>query len=493
MDLGLYTGDIAVAVPNMAVPPRLYWTGAPIDRTTFRTALAFLKWTHDRHQVEGQARFFYNVDTHKWLPVVLPQYIWSAGHTREVEENNETKEAILEKLFTAGYGEAGTIHHHSGMGAFQSGGDKTDELSRHGFHVTVGHMHGDLADFHARATFKKINYEQEKNMMIVAQWLPGLRTRTIGGKYIQFNPMVNQYWLSLKDLPDFPEEWKDLLVPKPETSVVTIHHGNRTTYTRQPSCSDRIKAKHKGEPPVYIDKLYVVWLRDPKDKLVIRARLPDSEKARAIAKKEEVKLIEPAKETKAEKKEAPEDIVWTTTEMRAMRNMTNEQFEIYLAGLQAAGAIVSDLDDAEDQLISAISRDLMEFRDTVIPDGINARDLEELCGELQSMSARMIRYISTSTMYKRGVTMPDDTEYMQMIALWLSMFSKTMSEVSTEEWTAAAEVCKTASAVNAKYDFYDLMCKALDEAMALGLVDEVYDKKGVTIVNPDHGFGFGTD
>jgi len=83
-NLGLYSGDIAIIPDKLNGTPKLHWAGSIIDIDQFRIALAFLKWTHDTHHVEGQIRLFYNEFTREWKAVALPQYIWSAGHTREV-------------------------------------------------------------------------------------------------------------------------------------------------------------------------------------------------------------------------------------------------------------------------------------------------------------------------------------------------------------------------------------------------------------------------
>ena len=243
-DLGLYSGDINITPPPMAADPVLNWHGAPIDRNTFRMVLAFLKWTHDAHKCEGQARFWYNPETLEWRPVVLPQEKWGPSHTREVEEENDVKEAIITKLFADGFGEAATIHHHSSMGAFQSGGDKEDELSRSGFHVTVGHMSSDTADFHARATFKKINYEEEKGMMRCAEWLPGLRTKkTLKDNYTAIQSEIADFWLDLKNLPEFPAVWKTYVVEKPVTATysypgVGVVHARRSGIHQSTAAKD---------------------------------------------------------------------------------------------------------------------------------------------------------------------------------------------------------------------------------------------------------------
>lgn len=216
-NLGLYSGDIPVVPTIMKDEPRLDWSGAPIDHEEFRKALAFLKWSHDTHHVEAQIRLYYNQWTCKWRTAVFPQYIISAGHTREVEDDNERKNKIIDALLADGFEEAGTGHHHSGMGAFQSGDDRLDELKRNGFHFTVGRMSDNIADFHCRATLKKVNYTADHDMINPHQWLPGL------GDFKNAMAEIKKFWLDLTpaSLPAFPEEWKELMIKRVEENTTT--------------------------------------------------------------------------------------------------------------------------------------------------------------------------------------------------------------------------------------------------------------------------------
>jgi hypothetical protein len=489
MDLGLYAGDIAITLPPIAVKPRLEWRGAPIDRETFRIALAFLKWTHDEHKVEGQARFFYNQTSHKWRPVALPQYIWSAGHTREVEENNETKEKIISELLNAGFGEAGTIHHHSGMGAFQSSGDKTDELSRHGFHVTVGHMHGDIADFHARATFKKINYEMEDGMLNVAEWLPGLRTRTVNRKMLSFNPLINGFWLDLKNLPEFPEDWKKLLVERPEVKTVTTYTsrgGVRTSYTSTADRSYQLKEAHKNDTPIYEDTLYVIWLRGPQTGLTITKKAFTNEthtnetrRSQLAAPKKEHTTHSSVEPSKSEEKEAVKPKTdWTAEELKNIHMMTNEQFDDYLAGLKSAGLLASSdsVMSVRDMVVTA----LVDMRDRQIPDELDAEDLEELCSDIQRLSSWLIRKVALMSRNMIGTTLPPERDVQELLCQWMADFARMCADMTKEEWEASVDACTIVDTKDS-FDFYELMCVGLDEAAALGHVDDIYNNDGTVV------------
>jgi hypothetical protein len=484
MDLGLYSGDIHVAIPPMTGHPTIHWKGAVMPREVFREAVAFLKWTHDRHQVEGQARFYYNELTGEWKTVALPQYIWSAGHTREVEADDPVKEAIIEKLLLAGFGEAGTIHHHSGMSAFQSGGDKEDELARNGFHVTIGGMSGKVASFHARVTFRGINYEGQKGMMYAGQWLPGLRTTYIlGSSHKPLHADITKYWLSLEDLPKFPQVWESYMVDKPVvvTTPVTTRHAhnchstalmgrNQATSQAHETASERARRLHLGEVPIYKDKHITIWLSGgpAKDGFKILPRAPV----------EETKGIEAPRQDN--RKEDASVMLPTVNELREMRAMTVPEFEKYLSILRDEKRI--DESNCAETLKSRLSQDLGEFRDAFIGEQLSPKELKELFGDIQTVSTRMVRIISTLvTTYEnkndQTTKLPIGSEMRELLGTWINKLSEIIVDLHPEEWEA---MDNASMAIDKKeeYNFYKMMCDGLMEGIDTGVIQDLYDKDG---------------
>ena len=464
-DLGLYSGDIQIVAPETKTP-KLAWGGTCIDRNTFRQALAFLKWTHDTHKVEGQARFFYNEDTGAWQTVVLPQYIWSSGHTREVEQDNEIKEKTLAKLSLAGFGEAGTIHHHSGMGAFQSGGDLDDELSRHGFHVTVGLMNSPVADFHARATFKGIHYEAENGMINISQWIPGLRSKRTPGSYIShpLEPEGAKFWLDLKELPTFPEEWKKHLVPRPVESTASQHGTSSRTHqhwqsntTKIESPSEAINRKHRGEIPLFKDKRVTVWttVYNPRSRLKITNREP--EESKKLAK------------TTANSPVTDNPPRLTVGELRELRGLSPDAFDRRIEELCENEQI--DNSQVHIKLKETFAETLAEFRTEHFEEDITAIELKHEFAELQAFSSQFLRTLKIVADADKAQLSQESIR--DLTLSWMHLLTDKLMDLHPEEWDSVFSLASTQQNAEA-FDFYELMCTGLSDGVDFGFFEDIY-------------------
>jgi hypothetical protein len=485
MNLGLYSGELHVALPKMEGRPRIHWNGAVIDRETFRLALAFLKWTHDEHKVEGQARFFYNEETGEWKTVVLPQYIWSAGHTREVEADNPVKEKIIEDLLLDGFGEAGTIHHHSNMGAFQSAGDKEDELSRNGFHVTVGTMSAKVSAFHARATFKKIQYEKTQHApssgrLNIDQWLPGM----MGNANAPHQPIqddIAKHWLSLEDLPEFPDEWRLHMVERPVEKSnpnmgfrsqlnPTNHDWSRSRTVPGETPSERAQRLHVGHVPVYELGRLKIWLAGNQI-AYSKYRIAPKGKAKQL----EAPLME------APKADATSTQLPTIQELRDMRTMKPDEFEIYVKLLREEKRVDTSSDSAT--VKRKFARSLAKFRDMYVSEELQKSDLDTLFLDLQSMSSRVLRVImSLADSYggHRGgalSALPDSTEMRTLAVHWMGTLTDTLNTMHPEEWDALNAALHSTKTVS-EYDFYTMMCAGIRSGVDAGDIEDVYDPDG---------------
>lgn len=139
----------AVVVPSVTTMPKSKWTGGKIPVALWRQILAFFKWSYDTTHSETQVRLFYNFDTGEWRAHAFPQEKNSGMTTRELPDH--PNRAVDEQLFI-GFEPWGTVHHHCGACAFQSGTDKDNEESQAGLHVTVGLMDRKEHDLHTRVT-----------------------------------------------------------------------------------------------------------------------------------------------------------------------------------------------------------------------------------------------------------------------------------------------------------------------------------------------------
>lgn len=499
-DLGLYKGHINQRPPELAGPARLEWTGAPIDYEEFRLAVAFLKWTHDTHKCEAQARFWYNPETHKWKTVVLPQENHGSAHTREVEEENETKEQIISQLMADGFGEAGTIHHHSNMSAFQSGPDKTDELSRSGFHVTIGNMSAKVADFHSRATFKGINYEHEEGMIETGQWIPGMRTKRVKGKgHIAFVPEIAEFWLSLEEdkLPEFPEVWKSYLIEIKRTTTTTHNQWNNNTGghsycgygthgygtgrgtggQRTRTITEVLKDLHKHDTPCYKSTNLTVWLKDPASKFRVNIRLPKAQRDAIEASTKAQGTEEESEQLKLGLPNGPQPLL-TVAELRKLNRMSPEEFNAYLKSLRDEGRV--DDTQIRADVEEKMQDELAEFRDEFVSDYISELGLEEMFGELQRISSRIVRMIDLSSGNLKSHTCPKKSDFQDLMCVWIHRLCEMMYDMHPEQWEYLQEASKATNPDDFP-SFYKMMCDGLEAGMNYGTIEEIYFVDGSVI------------
>lgn len=184
----LLTGPSPVHFPKF--DPVVTGPATELNTEVFRQALAWLKWGHDTYKGETQGKLFFHPLNKTWKFVPLPQNTPTPGQLTTKEVNNEARDLAINTMLTTGYTMLGSIHHHVDISAFQSGTDENDEVDKPGLHITVGRMNTDTADFDARFTHQGFFFNLPEDF-------------------------ETRYNLSLKELPSFPEEWKNVFVPPP--------------------------------------------------------------------------------------------------------------------------------------------------------------------------------------------------------------------------------------------------------------------------------------
>lgn len=191
--LTCYSGHLATHLDPMPVKDMEFnWHGAPIPLALWGQIVAFLKWSYDTYDCEAQCRLSYNEKRKEWGVAVLPQTISTGLFTKEVETHADRETAFNECGLYDGFSFVGTVHHHCGASAFQSGTDHKDELTQPGFHVTLGHLNTKQADFHCRGSFRGIMYPTIDKK----DWLP----------------YTDEELTSLENLAVFPKVWESRLV-----------------------------------------------------------------------------------------------------------------------------------------------------------------------------------------------------------------------------------------------------------------------------------------
>jgi len=428
--------------------------------------------THDEHKVEGQIRLFYNEFTREWKTVALPQYIWSAGHTREVEEDDPIKSKIIETLLNSGFGQAGTGHHHSGMSAFQSGGDKEDELGQNGFHFAVGQMSSPTADFHCRATFRKINYDPNQGMLDPNQWVPGLHNQVL-------QKDIAALWLSLSNLPPFPEEWKTYLRKKPvQTPVATTRN-----WTRLPTTARVI---------MYQDRFFCITFKPskiqhtfrilPKPKTHAAPVTPITPATPTQAKINQQKLAK----LEAQKKALPQNEESYDELVNRISQMNEAEYATFCQNLRAEGKVRAAKrvidggapNPAAARINTLLQESLAEFRDAYTPDDYSARDLENLCDAIQELSALIVNGIEDiSRLHGPFLAKSSPDELRALLITWSSlMFENILTDVFPGELELICEECRKPK--NLAVNFYNTMCQGLRQAMLNESIDPIYENDG---------------
>jgi hypothetical protein len=162
---GLFAGWLPIEPPaELALADtNLRWLGVPLSAFWWNRVKAFFAWTYSTYGGESQLRMFYNSAEKKWCLWALPQEISQGLSTRELEHDPQ-RTKILSEIQRFGYGPIGTIHHHCGISAFQSGTDRNDEKHQFGIHITLGNLNSPTWSSHWRITYRGVEYTQTQGL-----------------------------------------------------------------------------------------------------------------------------------------------------------------------------------------------------------------------------------------------------------------------------------------------------------------------------------------
>lgn len=140
------------------------WNGHKIKMSQVAPIASFFEWSQAETKSETMIHGYYHEDW-GWEFLVLPQKGHS-GLSVSLLDDDEGKKAAMTHLpgrwlpgtpWDPSYGKEwvlkSTWHHHCTSAAFQSGGDHADELTKEGFHVTLGNISSSEYSFHARSSY----------------------------------------------------------------------------------------------------------------------------------------------------------------------------------------------------------------------------------------------------------------------------------------------------------------------------------------------------
>lgn len=194
---------------------KINWNGPKIDPDIWRMVLAFFKWTYDEHKSESQVRLFVNGRTQQWGAWAFPQEARTGMSARELPDHPNNAEGLLMFAEPEGWLYFGTVHHHCGMGAFQSGTDLANESCQDGLHITVGKMDEKKHDMHCRLYISGHRFEPdlgwfwdvEETLRGVPQGLRRFMSDTMAHR-LAYDQMCEP----APEGTEFPQQWKDNVI-----------------------------------------------------------------------------------------------------------------------------------------------------------------------------------------------------------------------------------------------------------------------------------------
>lgn len=226
---GLFTSEINYKASEPS--GELTYTGPKIPKEMWQQVLSFFKWTYDTTQSESQVRLFVSPKLGTWKAWAFPQQAQSGLSTKELttEDAKKQRAGLFENHddWTAW----GTVHHHCGISAFQSGTDEADERNQGGLHITVGDMDKPQHSMHARLYHQSDMYEVDMSKF----WDIGPVIESLPVEIRAMLPAncgdgIARNQMCVPSSVPFPEQWKSNLI-KVESRPTAIFGWDGWDYT----------------------------------------------------------------------------------------------------------------------------------------------------------------------------------------------------------------------------------------------------------------------
>lgn len=191
------------------------YLGPKIPPEAWQMMLSFFKWTYDTTHSESQVRLYVNTERKVWGVWAYPQEARTGMSAREID-NEQTKVQRAQFPDSEGWIYFGTVHHHCGCSAFQSGVDEANEQNQDGLHITVGSMNSPHYDLHCRFYLNGACFEPDMSLF----WDVGDEARKMFP--IKFHNDIARHQMGTPNAVDFPDVWRtNLIEVKPSYSVGT--------------------------------------------------------------------------------------------------------------------------------------------------------------------------------------------------------------------------------------------------------------------------------
>lgn len=190
----------------------LDYCGPPIPSEVWSQILSFFHWTNSEHHSESQVRWYVNTKERTWRAWAYPQEERTSMSARELGDTDEFKEQRAQ--FNDDWVYYGTVHHHCGGSAFQSGVDENNEKGQDGLHITVGNMDKDHHTIHCRLYNAGMKYE---NLNMSMFWNIGEELKRI--LPVDLWDRVARHQMCIACRGEFPEQWRKNVIPAPKIVV----------------------------------------------------------------------------------------------------------------------------------------------------------------------------------------------------------------------------------------------------------------------------------
>jgi len=175
-----FEGIMAVDLPEVKKPGPLTYKGPKLSRKHWNQIKAFMNWGYKEFKSEVLVRLYFNPERGTWRVLPLPQHVKQGLFVSE-NDKSDRWDASLE-LVAHPWVAMGSVHHHCGASAFQSGTDHKDEIERPGIHITLGNLDGEFMTIHARAMKNGIMYDD----VDLNQWLESTDTSHSDARFPEF-------------------------------------------------------------------------------------------------------------------------------------------------------------------------------------------------------------------------------------------------------------------------------------------------------------------
>lgn len=217
----------------------LTYIGPKITPLVWHQTLSFFKWVYDTTHSESQVRLYVNASLNGWAAWAYPQEARSGMSARELDTPDARRQR--ESFRDAdGWIYFGTVHHHCGGGAFQSGTDESNEHTQDGIHITVGNLDKDHYSLHTRFYLGGFKF----NINLASFW-------DIGADLARMTPdsvhgTIAEHQMGIPNDGGFPPLWKDNLIEIKSGPTITTGRDSATTYGDHWGLYQGGNDKHKG-------------------------------------------------------------------------------------------------------------------------------------------------------------------------------------------------------------------------------------------------------